>query len=90
MGRTNKALHSYRFKQGNVPHNKGMRLADNGLHANVSNSNVKCVRLSKDTFDRVVTNVNCDRFSALLAGPDAARLLRPKKQPAKPEKQIDQ
>ena len=79
MGRTCRKLHSYRFKKGNVPHNKGIRLADNGLHKNVSDYNTVCVRLSKDTFDRVVTNVNRDRSSSLLAGSGASRLLRPQR-----------
>ena len=79
MGHTCRTLHSYRFKKGNVPHNKGIRLADNGLHNNVSVSNTVCVRLSKDTFESVVTNVNRYRSSSLLAESGASRLLRPKR-----------
>lgn len=47
----------------------------------------KTVRLTSDMFDLVTKDVNPNMRSSTLAGPNSARLLRPKS-PVRPEKQI--
>lgn len=82
MGYIHKKLRSHRFKKGNIPYNKGLKLDD--TYSDVKAP--KTVRLSSDMFDLVTKDVNRNISSPTLAGPNSARLLRPKS-PVRPEKQ---
>lgn len=78
MGRTHKKLQSHRFKKGNIPHNKGLKLDESYSPAHTDVAISRSVRLPKHMFDLVTKNVTHNRESSLLAGPNSARLLRPK------------
>lgn len=54
MGYIHKKLRSHRFKKGNIPYNKGLKLDD--TYSDVKAP--KTVRLSSDMFDLVTKDVN--------------------------------
>ena len=78
MGHYPLHLRKHRFKKGNIPHNKGLKLEDSKLPVHPV---LKFVRLSKDEFNLVTKSAD---NSGSVQIPHSARFLRPKA-PAKSE-----
>lgn len=75
MGRYAVHLEKYKFKKGNIPHNKGLTYKKtrlNKVHV------AKFERLTKDEFDLVTKSPTNKHFAAIPVSTTSARFLRPK------------
>jgi hypothetical protein len=75
MGRYAVHLKKHRFKKGNIPHNRGLKLKNSKIPVFPV---IKFERLSKDDFDLVTKSVSIKHYAEIPMHPTSGRLLRPK------------